>query len=70
MAGAFGMMTDHRELSRSVAEPLMQAIDLQPESFAVVASGTSCRHQIAHLSDRKPLHAAELLASLLGVPGS
>jgi FAD/FMN-containing dehydrogenase/Fe-S oxidoreductase len=70
MAGAFGLMTAHRELSRLVAEPLMQAVALQPEAFAVVASGTSCRHQIAHLSGRKPLHAAELLASLLGLSES
>jgi Fe-S oxidoreductase len=68
MAGAFGLMTDHLELSRSVAEPLIHQIAVRPGSDSVVASGTSCRHQIAHLSNRKPLHAAELLADLLGKP--
>jgi hypothetical protein len=31
----------------------------------IVASGTSCRHQIEHVTNREPLHMAELLASAL-----
>jgi len=30
-----------------------------------VASGTSCRHQALHLTERHPLHIAELLAEAL-----
>jgi Fe-S oxidoreductase len=31
----------------------------------VVASGTSCRHQISELSELRPKHMAELLAEAL-----
>jgi Fe-S oxidoreductase len=65
MAGAFGMLTDHRELSHQVAGPLVAAIEALPSGTAVVASGTSCRHQIADLTDVRPLHLAEFLASHL-----
>jgi hypothetical protein len=34
----------------------------------VVASGTSCRHQIADLTDVHPLHLAEFLARHLRDP--
>ncbi|MCG6949355.1 MAG: FAD-binding protein [Acidobacteria bacterium] len=65
MAGAFGMESGHRELSHKVAEPLVAAIRGLPEDTAVVASGTSCRHQVADLTDARPLHLAEFLASRL-----
>jgi Fe-S oxidoreductase len=65
MAGAFGMLTDHRELAHQVAGPLVAAIEALPSDTAVVASGTSCRHQIADLTEAKPLHLAELLARYL-----
>jgi Fe-S oxidoreductase len=68
MAGAFGMLTDHRELSHQVARPLVQMIDELPEGTKVVASGTSCRHQIGDLTDARPLHIAELLAEGLKKP--
>ena len=68
MAGAFGMLTDHRELSHQVAGPLVAAIEALPSGTAVVASGTSCRHQIADLTDAEPLHLAEFLASYLHDP--
>jgi len=68
MAGAFGMLKDHRELSHQVAEPLVAAIEALPRDTAVVASGTSCRHQIADLTDVRPLHLAEFLARYLVDP--
>jgi FAD/FMN-containing dehydrogenase/Fe-S oxidoreductase len=68
MAGAFGMLSEHRELSHRVAEPLRRAVAELPEGTALVASGTSCRHQIADLTDARPLHLAELLASRLSQP--
>jgi Fe-S oxidoreductase len=68
MAGAFGMLSDHRELSHRVAQPLVAAIAALPRDTAVVASGTSCRHQIADLTDVRPLHLAEYLASCLRDP--
>ena len=68
MAGAFGMLSDHRELALEVAKPLVAAIDGLSRETAVVASGTSCRHQIGDLTDARPLHVAELLAKFLIKP--
>jgi len=68
MAGAFGMLTDHRELSHQVAQRLVRLIDNLPKGTRVVASGTSCRHQIGDLTDARPLHIAELLAERLEGP--
>ncbi len=65
MAGAFGMLHAHRELSREVAEPLLSAIRELSESTTIVASGTSCRHQIGHLAGRRALHPAEFLEAHL-----
>jgi len=65
MAGAFGMLADNRELSRAVAAPLVTAIEELPTRTALVASGTSCRHQIEHLTKGRPVHLAELLAGFL-----
>ena len=62
MAGAFGMMKSKYELSKQVAQPLVDQINELPEGTHLVASGTSCRHQITHLTSTKPLHMAELLA--------
>lgn len=65
MAGAFGMLTDHRSLSHEVAEPLVRLIEDLPPGTKVVASGTSCRHQIGDLTAIRPLHVAEFLAGCL-----
>src|SRR6202040_3693463 len=50
MAGAFGALESKYELSLKIAEPLMQKVKDQPFGTIVVASGTSCRHQISHLA--------------------
>jgi Fe-S oxidoreductase len=65
MAGAFGMMESKRELSLQVAAPMLEKIHAEGPSVTVVASGTSCRHQISELSATKPKHMAELLAEAL-----
>ncbi|MGH7952471.1 MAG: FAD-binding and (Fe-S)-binding domain-containing protein [Limisphaerales bacterium] len=65
MAGAFGMLKSKYELSVKVAEPLVQKIKNQPFGTVVVASGTSCRHQIQHLATVKLRHMAEVLAESL-----
>jgi FAD/FMN-containing dehydrogenase/Fe-S oxidoreductase len=65
MAGAFGALASKYELSLKVAEPLMQQIHNLPFGTVVVASGTSCRHQIEHLAVIKVRHMAELLAEAL-----
>ena len=66
MAGAFGMLESKYELSLKVAEPLAQKVRGQPFGTIVVASGTSCRHQIEHLAPVRARHMAELLADALG----
>jgi FAD/FMN-containing dehydrogenase/Fe-S oxidoreductase len=65
MAGAFGMMEAKRELSLKVAKPMLEKIRAEGENVTVIASGTSCRHQISELSNLRPKHMAELLAEAL-----
>jgi Fe-S oxidoreductase len=65
MAGAFGMMESKRDLSLKVAAHLLAKIDAEGPDATVVASGTSCRHQISDLSNRHPKHMAEVLADAL-----
>ncbi|MFO7974110.1 MAG: FAD-linked oxidase C-terminal domain-containing protein [Candidatus Hydrogenedentota bacterium] len=65
MAGQFGALSNKYELSLQVAEPLVKMINERPAGAHVVASGTSCRQQITHLTDAQPLHMAELLALAL-----
>jgi FAD/FMN-containing dehydrogenase/Fe-S oxidoreductase len=65
MAGAFGMLEEKQELSAKVAAPLLAKIGRLPAGATLVASGTSCRHQIEHLANTRALHMAELLAAAL-----
>jgi Fe-S oxidoreductase len=65
MAGAFGMLESKYDLSLKVAQPLVDKIKAMPFGTIVVASGTSCRHQIQHLVPVKFRHMAEVLAEAL-----
>jgi FAD/FMN-containing dehydrogenase/Fe-S oxidoreductase len=65
MAGSFGARAEKYEVSVQVAERLVNNIDAQPPGTQIVASGTSCRHQIADLSNAHPKHMAELFAEAL-----
>jgi FAD/FMN-containing dehydrogenase/Fe-S oxidoreductase len=65
MAGAFGALESKYALSVKVAQPLLLQLQNQPFGAAVVASGTSCRQQIAHLARIRPRHLAELLAEAI-----
>ena len=64
MAGAFGALAEKYELSKQVAADLLRKIDNQRPDV-LIASGTSCRHQIVDLSEYRPTHMAELLADAL-----
>jgi Fe-S oxidoreductase len=64
MAGAFGALAEKYDLSKQVAADLLRKIDNQ-QPDVVIASGTSCRHQIVDLSERWPKHTAELLADAI-----
>jgi Fe-S oxidoreductase len=64
MAGAFGALAEKYDLSIQVAKDLLDKIaNEQPD--VVVASGTSCRHQISDLTGFHPKHMAELIAEAI-----
>jgi Fe-S oxidoreductase len=65
MAGAFGALAEKYDLSAQVATDLIDKIDNQPPGTQIIASGTSCRHQITDLTNVRPKHMAELLAEAL-----
>ncbi|UCG33687.1 MAG: 4Fe-4S dicluster domain-containing protein, partial [Phycisphaerales bacterium] len=70
MAGAFGALKSKYELSVRVAQPLVEQIEALPPGTVLVACGTSCRHQITHLTKATPLHVAEVLAKALPASAS
>ncbi len=65
MAGAFGALAEKYDLSVQVAQRLLDKIDDQPPGAEIIASGTSCRHQIMDLAKARPKHMAELLADAI-----
>jgi Fe-S oxidoreductase len=60
MAGAFGYRADRYDLSVAMGErelaPTVRATDAD-----VIATGTSCRHQIADLTGRTAMHPLQFL---------
>jgi Fe-S oxidoreductase len=63
MAGAFGYEKSHYDVSVAIANlELVPALKADPDAV-VIATGTSCRHQIKDLTGRRALHPVELLAS-------
>jgi Fe-S oxidoreductase len=65
MAGAFGALAEKYDLSVQVAQDLIDKIENQGPGTEVIASGTSCRHQISDLTTIRPRHMAEVLATAL-----
>jgi Fe-S oxidoreductase/FAD/FMN-containing dehydrogenase len=66
MAGDFGYEIGHYEVSRKVGEDrLFPAVRAADPATVIVASGTSCRHQIDHFTGRQPVHLAQALAAAL-----
>jgi FAD/FMN-containing dehydrogenase/Fe-S oxidoreductase len=62
MAGAFGYEKEHYDLSMKIGElVLFPAVRDMPDDGIVVASGTSCRHQIKDGTQTKSYHPAEAL---------
>ncbi|MBY0458482.1 MAG: hypothetical protein K2V38_14175, partial [Gemmataceae bacterium] len=62
MAGAFGYEKEHYDVSVKIANlELVPALAGSPDAL-VVATGTSCRHQIRDLTGRTALHPLEVLA--------
>ena len=57
MSGIFGYEAEHYDLSVAMAERvLLPAVRSAPPEAAVLATGTSCRAQVADLSGRPALH--------------
>ena len=51
--------------SLQVAQDLIDKLENQGRETKIIASGTSCRHQITDLTNVRPKHMAELLAEAL-----
>jgi FAD/FMN-containing dehydrogenase/Fe-S oxidoreductase len=65
MAGAFGAIAEKYDLSVQVAQDLIDKLENQGSETQIIASGTSCRHQIRDLKNIRPKHMAEVLAGAL-----
>jgi len=66
MAGSFGYSKEHFEVSKQIGERrLLPQVRGKDPSSAVVAAGTSCRHQIHDFTDTTAVHPAILLRSHL-----
>ena len=66
MAGSFGYTRDHYDVSQAIGERrLLPAARSLSAGSVLVASGTSCREQVAHFTGVIAKHPAELLRSLL-----
>jgi Fe-S oxidoreductase len=66
MAGSFGYMKEHFDISRAIGERrLLPAARALGSNAVLVASGTSCRQQVADFAGVRALHAAELLSRVL-----
>jgi FAD/FMN-containing dehydrogenase/Fe-S oxidoreductase len=71
MAGSFGYENEHYELSIQLAEmSLAPAVRAASMDTIICASGTSCRDQISHTTERAALHPIEVLAMALKPDGS
>ncbi len=64
MSGEFGYK--HYDVSKKIAEQvLLPRLALAEESDLIVATGTSCRHQIEGLGHQSALHIAQVFDRLL-----
>ena len=62
MAGAFGYEKEHYDISVAVAELALAPAVRAAGQATVIATGTSCRHQIRDVVGRKAIHPIEFLA--------
>jgi Fe-S oxidoreductase len=66
MAGSFGFEKEHYDVSMKIGElVLFPEVRNAQKNTIVVASGTSCRHQIFDGTGRKALHPVEVLFDAL-----
>ena len=70
MAGSFGYEKEHYELSIQLAEMnLAPAVRQAAPGTIICATGTSCRDQIEHTTEREGIHPIEVLAAALAGEG-
>jgi FAD/FMN-containing dehydrogenase/Fe-S oxidoreductase len=76
LAGSFGFEHDHYEISRQIGEhKLMPMVREAAEDTLVIADGFSCKTQVEQMTDRRPLHTAQVIKMAIdhgsrGVAGS
>ncbi|MDO9380243.1 MAG: FAD-linked oxidase C-terminal domain-containing protein [Nocardioidaceae bacterium] len=69
MAGSFGYEAEHYEISMKVgSDRLFPAIEAEDDRTVIAATGTSCREQIFHGTERSAWHPVELVMEAL-LPG-
>jgi Fe-S oxidoreductase len=61
MAGSFGYEQEHVEISEKMARRVLVPSIENASERTIVASGFSCRHQIAHFTGRKAKHWIEVI---------
>jgi FAD/FMN-containing dehydrogenase/Fe-S oxidoreductase len=63
MAGSFGFERDHYDISVKIGERrLLPAAREAGEGTLLIADGFSCKTQVKELTDRRPLHIAQVMA--------
>jgi len=68
MAGAFGYEEEHYDISMKMGERrLFPEIRAAADDAIIVASGTSCRHQIEDGTGKKALHPAQVLRQAIDI---
>lgn len=66
MAGAFGFTKTHYDLSMKIGQQsVFTLLEKVPQNAVVIASGTSCRHQIKDGTTRHAVHPVTLMAEVL-----
>jgi Fe-S oxidoreductase len=66
MAGSFGYTRGHYDISVAIAERrLLPAVRKMERGDTLVATGTSCRHQVAELQGTQAVHPAVFIRDLL-----
>jgi Fe-S oxidoreductase len=69
MAGSFGFEAEHYKVSMQVGEQvLFPRVRASKADEIIVASGTSCRHQIADGTGKKALHVVEVMLGAMISP--
>lgn len=67
LAGNFGFERGHYDVSIACAEQDLLPALRAASGALVIADGFSCRTQIRHTTDRRPVHLASVLAALIAV---